>query len=199
MAKRGFGRSVLGAALALIGLPVAMDAAATENGRNPFPLGLNGTQVGNLPPPGVYLVNEIPLHPPGPLQRFERQQAVPGLQARRGRLCAAPAVEHRAQARWRGRRDPGDPAIRARARGQRPAGSLHPAEPAIRQRNGERARRPHRHAAFCLAPGRMELDRRRRHQLSDRTFRREQPQQSRPRLLGDKPRRGGDVSEQGRA
>ena len=59
MAKRGFGRSVLGAALALIGLPVATDAAATENGRNPFPLGLNGTQVGNLPPPGVYLVNEF--------------------------------------------------------------------------------------------------------------------------------------------
>jgi hypothetical protein len=38
---------------------VASGAAATENGRNPFPNGLNGTEVGSLPPAGVYLINEI--------------------------------------------------------------------------------------------------------------------------------------------
>jgi len=34
-------------------------AGATENGRNPFPNGLNGTEVGALPPAGVYLINEV--------------------------------------------------------------------------------------------------------------------------------------------
>lgn len=38
---------------------LASASSATENGRNPFPNGLNGTEVGSLPPPGVYLVNEI--------------------------------------------------------------------------------------------------------------------------------------------
>lgn len=38
---------------------VAAVAAATENGRNPFPNGLNGTEVGSLPPPGVYVIHEI--------------------------------------------------------------------------------------------------------------------------------------------
>jgi hypothetical protein len=42
-----------------IGAMMAGGAGATESGRNPFPLGLNGTQVGNVPPPGVYLVNEF--------------------------------------------------------------------------------------------------------------------------------------------
>jgi hypothetical protein len=38
---------------------VASSAAATENGRNPFPNGLNGTEVGSLPPAGIYLINEF--------------------------------------------------------------------------------------------------------------------------------------------
>ena len=38
---------------------LATASLATENGRNPFPNGLNGTEVGSLPPPGVYLVNEF--------------------------------------------------------------------------------------------------------------------------------------------
>lgn len=42
-----------------IGIAIEGDASATEAGRNPFPSGLNGTMVGNLPPPGFYLVNEF--------------------------------------------------------------------------------------------------------------------------------------------
>lgn len=38
---------------------VACASSATENGRNPFPNGLNGTEVGALPPSGVYVINEI--------------------------------------------------------------------------------------------------------------------------------------------
>ena len=34
-------------------------AVATESGRNPFPNGLNGIGVGNLPPEGLYLANEL--------------------------------------------------------------------------------------------------------------------------------------------
>lgn len=34
-------------------------AEATENGRNPFPNGLNASDIGNLPPKGLYLVNEF--------------------------------------------------------------------------------------------------------------------------------------------
>ncbi len=34
-------------------------AEATENGRNPFPVGVNASDIGNLPPKGLYLVNEF--------------------------------------------------------------------------------------------------------------------------------------------
>src|SRR5262252_6431265 len=49
---------VLSAGL-LIGATLGDEASATEAGRNPFPNGLNGTNVGNLPPEGFYLVNEF--------------------------------------------------------------------------------------------------------------------------------------------
>lgn len=58
--SRRRGRRWLGAlALAAAVGALASPASATENGRNPFPNGLNGTEVGSLPPPGVYLINEI--------------------------------------------------------------------------------------------------------------------------------------------
>jgi hypothetical protein len=47
------------ALLASAMLALASGASATENGRNPFPNGLNGTEVGSLPPPGLYVINEI--------------------------------------------------------------------------------------------------------------------------------------------
>ena len=34
-------------------------AEATESGRNPFPVGLNASDIGNLPPKGFYLINEF--------------------------------------------------------------------------------------------------------------------------------------------
>ena len=54
---RHFG-AMMATAAAMVSLPLD-SASATENGRNPFPLGLNGSQAGNLPPKGVYLVNEM--------------------------------------------------------------------------------------------------------------------------------------------
>ena len=47
-------------ALAVGGMFLASGTAmATESGRNPFPNGLNGIGVGNLPPEGLYLANEF--------------------------------------------------------------------------------------------------------------------------------------------
>ena len=55
------GRAALLKAIMLGGaaLSLASPALATENGTNPFPNGLNGTEIGNLPPKGVYLINEF--------------------------------------------------------------------------------------------------------------------------------------------
>ncbi len=53
-AKRAQIGAAFGAALLASGA-----AMATEAGRNPFPNGLNGIGVGNLPPPGLYLANEF--------------------------------------------------------------------------------------------------------------------------------------------
>jgi hypothetical protein len=49
-----------GAVAILVAVALTASAAfATESGRNPFPNGLNGIGVGNLPPPGLYLANEF--------------------------------------------------------------------------------------------------------------------------------------------
>jgi hypothetical protein len=56
--SRGF-RLAAPALLAWAALGFASPALATENGLNPFPNGLNGTEVGNLPPKGLYVVNEF--------------------------------------------------------------------------------------------------------------------------------------------
>ena len=49
--------AALAAALVLLG--TSNPAEATENGRNPFPNGLNASDIGNVPPKGLYLINEF--------------------------------------------------------------------------------------------------------------------------------------------
>jgi hypothetical protein len=52
-------RSTVVSTAALVLACISSPADATENGRNPFPNGLNASDIGNVPPKGFYLVNEF--------------------------------------------------------------------------------------------------------------------------------------------
>src|SRR5437867_7120126 len=52
-------RSTVVSTAALVLACISSPADATENGRNPFPNGLNASDIGNVPPKGLYLVNEF--------------------------------------------------------------------------------------------------------------------------------------------